>query len=140
MAGMDEYMDDAPCAARDCDPVLDARVLFEACGGDAMLQRELLVRYREYVGAELGLLAEAIEISDAGEARRLAHRVNGGARTVGAHALAEAAERIERIAADAPHAEWHARLVDLRAERRLIEDRLDALVASIDDQQRRRAS
>jgi CheY-like chemotaxis protein/HPt (histidine-containing phosphotransfer) domain-containing protein len=121
-------------------PVLDARVLCEACGGNAILQRDLLLRYRAYLAADSRLLAGAIEIADADEATRLAHRVKGAARTIGAHALARAAERIERLAADARRSEWHARHLDLEAERGRIEERLDALVAPIDDERLRSAS
>ena len=120
--------------------VLDMSVLCEACGGDTAFQRELLLRYRGYLGADLRLIAEAIGTPDPGEARRLAHRVKGAARTLGAQALAQAAERIERIAADAGAAEWHARHLELQVERDRIEERLDALVASLDDERLRSAS
>jgi two-component system sensor histidine kinase/response regulator len=148
MAGMDDHIakplelsklhalprSEATCAARDRVPVLDTGVLSEACGGDPIQQRELLLRCRRYLGADLRLLADAIGIADAAEAWRLAHRVKGAAGTIGAHALARAAERIERIAADAPPAEWHARHLELQSERRRIEERLDALVGSVDSE------
>jgi len=120
--------------------VLDTRMLAEACGEDRAFQRELLMRYRASLGKDLRLLAEAIAVEERDEARRLAHRVNGAARTMGAHLLFLSAERIERLAPEAGQAEWNARLLELQAERGRVEERLDERVNSMDLERARNAS
>jgi CheY-like chemotaxis protein len=77
---------------------IDAAALGEISGGNAATERELLLRFHACNNDDMDLLRGAIELSNLPEARRLAHRMKGAGRTVGAVALAGKCERIERAA------------------------------------------
>lgn len=65
--------------------------------GDRALRDEVLAMFLDQLDAAGGELAAA----DADRRRALAHRLKGAARAVGAFAVADCAELIEREAADA---------------------------------------
>ncbi|HET7487531.1 MAG TPA: ATP-binding protein [Acidimicrobiales bacterium] len=82
-------------------PVGDAPTpLDELAGGDAGLAAALLADFVATTDDDLGALAAAVDAGDRAGARRLAHRIKGAARIVGAEDLAQAAGRLEAAAGD----------------------------------------
>jgi HPt (histidine-containing phosphotransfer) domain-containing protein len=77
---------------------IDAAALGEISGGNPATERALLLRFHACNNDDMDLLRRAIELSNLPEARRLAHRMKGAGRTVGAVALAGTCEKIERAA------------------------------------------
>ncbi|HWF73838.1 MAG TPA: Hpt domain-containing protein, partial [Solirubrobacteraceae bacterium] len=69
--------------------------LEELTGGDLELGREIVGRYLSSLEEELAALAEAHDAGDLDRLRRHAHRIAGASRTVGAHAVAASATRLE---------------------------------------------
>jgi signal transduction histidine kinase/HPt (histidine-containing phosphotransfer) domain-containing protein/FixJ family two-component response regulator len=110
-------------------PVLDEAMLAEASGGDATLEREILERYRSYLAADMESLASAVSASQPAEARRLAHRIKGAARTVGAEALAQAAARMEDLEGHAGDGPWRIDMARLQDERVRLEQDIAARLA-----------
>ncbi|HEX3874086.1 MAG TPA: ATP-binding protein [Solirubrobacteraceae bacterium] len=80
------------------DPAIDRSALDELTGGDEQLGREILTRYLESLGEDLDALQDALRDGDVGRLRRHAHQIAGASRTVGAHAVAAEASRLERAA------------------------------------------
>ena len=89
----------APSAPHDPCP------LEELTGGDLDLGREIVKRYLRSLDQELLELGEAQAARDLERVRRLAHRIAGASRTVGAGAVAETASRLESAARDAKEAD-----------------------------------
>jgi signal transduction histidine kinase/CheY-like chemotaxis protein/HPt (histidine-containing phosphotransfer) domain-containing protein len=76
-------------------PAIDASALDELTGGDAELGRDIVTRYLESLVEELDALEHARREGDVIAMRRHAHRIAGASRTVGAHAVAAEATRLE---------------------------------------------
>ena len=70
--------------------------LAEISGGDKALEREILQDYGKSNVADAQLLHDAFEKRDAEGVRRIAHRMKGASRMVGAEALALLCERMEQ--------------------------------------------
>jgi two-component system, NarL family, sensor histidine kinase EvgS len=90
-------------ATEPVDPVngaIDRAVLAELTGGDDALSQALLRDFITSAQADLTALSAAVQARDADESRRQAHRLKGGARTVGAGEVSELAEAVERWASD----------------------------------------
>jgi HPt (histidine-containing phosphotransfer) domain-containing protein len=79
-------------------PVLCARTLAEASGGNVVLKHELLELFMSATGAAAAALEVAFAAGSREQVRKLAHLMNGRSRVVGAVALAQACERLEHLA------------------------------------------
>jgi CheY-like chemotaxis protein/HPt (histidine-containing phosphotransfer) domain-containing protein len=79
-------------------PAIDRSALDELTGGDEALNRDIVTRYLQSLGDDLDALWRALRDSDVSGLRRHAHRIAGASRTVGAHAVAAEASRLERAA------------------------------------------
>ncbi|HEX4362946.1 MAG TPA: ATP-binding protein [Solirubrobacteraceae bacterium] len=93
-------------------PAIDRAALDELTGGDAALGRDIVTRYLDSLGEDLDALGRALRDGDVGDLRRHAHRIAGASRTVGAHAVAAEASRLERAAQSAPDRDELVRLAD----------------------------
>jgi signal transduction histidine kinase/CheY-like chemotaxis protein/HPt (histidine-containing phosphotransfer) domain-containing protein len=102
----------AQAGSTDGRPAIDRAALDELTGGDAELGRDIVMRYLESLGEDLDALGRALREGDVGDLRRHAHRIVGASRTVGAHAVAAEASRLERAAQSAPDRDELARLAD----------------------------
>jgi signal transduction histidine kinase/HPt (histidine-containing phosphotransfer) domain-containing protein len=80
------------------EPEIDRSALDELTGGDEQLGREILARYLVSLGDDLDALWEALRDGDRARLRRHAHQIAGASRTVGAHAVAAEASRLELAA------------------------------------------
>jgi signal transduction histidine kinase/HPt (histidine-containing phosphotransfer) domain-containing protein/ActR/RegA family two-component response regulator len=81
------------------EPAIDRSALDELTGGDEQLGREILARYLESLGEDLDAVWRALRAGDVSGLRRHAHQIAGASRTVGAHAVAAEASRLEEAAA-----------------------------------------
>jgi CheY-like chemotaxis protein/HPt (histidine-containing phosphotransfer) domain-containing protein/anti-sigma regulatory factor (Ser/Thr protein kinase) len=88
---------DAP-APPVAQPAIDRSALDELTGGDEALNRDILTRYLVSLGEDLEALGQALRDRDVIGLRRHAHRIAGASSTVGAHAVAAQAGRLERAA------------------------------------------
>jgi two-component system, sensor histidine kinase and response regulator len=92
--------------------VFDSAELVDRVGGDRELIAELVRRFLEDCPARLAAIASAIEHGDAESVRSAAHALKGAAATVAVTAVFEAAQMLERVAAerrvDAMAAAWRA--------------------------------
>ncbi|MBJ7331429.1 MAG: response regulator [Solirubrobacteraceae bacterium] len=87
----------ASAAARPAlPPAVDASALEEMAAGDEELGAQILASYAESVRDDLLGLTAALELGDRPDVRRRAHQILGASRVVGAWAVAETAERLER--------------------------------------------
>jgi signal transduction histidine kinase/HPt (histidine-containing phosphotransfer) domain-containing protein/ActR/RegA family two-component response regulator len=77
---------------------IDAGVLAEVCAGDAAAVRAFLARFQSFNEADAEALKRAVANLDMPEVMHASHRMKGAGRTVGATALANVCERIERAA------------------------------------------
>ncbi|MEA2151623.1 MAG: two-component system, NarL family, sensor histidine kinase EvgS [Solirubrobacteraceae bacterium] len=103
-------------AAGAAAPAIDRSALDELTGGDERLNRDIVTRYLAALGDDLDALWESLRDGDVGGLRRHAHRIAGASRTVGAHAVAAEASRLEEAAQSAPDsAELQRLAVALRA-------------------------
>jgi two-component system sensor histidine kinase EvgS len=84
----------AGAAALD-EVAIDSTALDELTGGDAALNRDIVTRYLVALGEDLHALRQALDDGDVAGLRRHAHRIAGASRTVGAHAVAAEATRLE---------------------------------------------
>jgi HPt (histidine-containing phosphotransfer) domain-containing protein len=107
---------------------LDPSVLEELTGGDAQLAAEVLDEFLTTTRADIEALGDACAEHGADDVRRLAHRIRGAARAVGAQPLAEVAQRAESLAA-LGSADWE-RFEILRDELAAALDEVSALVRS----------
>jgi CheY-like chemotaxis protein len=101
MGRLDQWLPlPAPDGGPDAQPppasLLDPGVLEAITGGDAAVERGVLLDYREVNEADLALLQQELAGVDAGPALLRVHRMKGAARTVGAQQVAQACERLER--------------------------------------------
>jgi len=71
--------------------LLDLEHLSRQTMGDRALEQEVLAMFSHHIGA----IRDGIAGADEAERRRLAHTLKGSARSVGAFALADCAQRIE---------------------------------------------
>ena len=113
-----------PPAASSAGAPIDPSVLEEMTGGDAALAAEVLDEFVTTTRADLDALSAACAAGAVGDVRRLAHRIKGAARAVGAPPTAELAHQIESLAALGGD-DW-ARFEELRDE---LSGALEALVA-----------
>jgi len=83
-------------AAPDEDAPIDRSALAEISGGDAAVERDILIDFRSANDGDATMLKEAFDRRDLAQATRASHRIKGASRTIGAKTLAEVCERIER--------------------------------------------
>jgi signal transduction histidine kinase/CheY-like chemotaxis protein/HPt (histidine-containing phosphotransfer) domain-containing protein len=79
-------------------PAIDHSALDELTGGDEDLNRDILTRYLQSLGDDLDALWQALRAGDVSALQRHAHRIAGASRSVGAHAVAAQASRLEDAA------------------------------------------
>ena len=103
-------------------------MLEELTGGDAQLAAEVLDEFLTTTRADIDALGEACAAHVSDDVRRLAHRIRGAARAVGAQPLAEVAQRAESLAA-LGSADWE-RFAILRDELGAALDEVSAAVRS----------
>src|SRR5439155_15307592 len=84
--------------APEATPVLRAARIDDYCQGDEAFERELVQEFLRSLPGMLGALEAARDARDGTGLERAAHAIKGSARTMGAEAVAELAERIERVA------------------------------------------
>ncbi len=84
----------APAAPKD-DPPLDRGTLAELSGGDERLEREILADFRQATDIDSIELAAAITSTNHEQITRVAHRMKGACRMVGALPLAAVCQRVE---------------------------------------------
>ena len=77
------------------EEVLDRAVLRELTSGDADLENKILARFKATNQADAEALRQAFGNHDATEVGRLAHRMKGAARVIGARPFAQACEALE---------------------------------------------
>jgi signal transduction histidine kinase/CheY-like chemotaxis protein/HPt (histidine-containing phosphotransfer) domain-containing protein len=109
---LDEADARVDAAAGNGRPTIDRAALDELTGGDAELNRDIVTRYRESLGEDLDALGRALRDGDVDDLRRQAHRIAGASRTVGAHAVAAEASRLEHAAQSTPDRAELGRLAD----------------------------
>ena len=86
---------------------VDTAVLDEVCGRDIEVRRQALEHFHSANAEDSRALSHAMEVRDAMEVKRVAHRIRGAAATIGASALALTCARLE----DAARArDWSAML------------------------------
>ena len=117
-----------PVAGAVAGEAIDPSVLEELTGGDAQLAAEVLDEFLTTTRADIVALGEASAAHASEDIRRLAHRIRGAARAVGAQPLAEVAQRAESLAA-LGSADWH-RFELLGEELSAALDEVDAAVRS----------
>ena len=83
--------------APEATPVLRAARIDDYCQGDEAFERELVQEFLRSLPGMLGALEAARDARDGTGLERAAHAIKGSARTMGAEAVAELAERIERV-------------------------------------------
>jgi PAS domain S-box-containing protein len=93
----------APANGSDDAPI-DREKLAELSLGDEAFEREMLADFRETADEDVKLLAAALADGDCGAVTRIAHRIKGASRTVGATSLAAISERMERAGRTNDHA------------------------------------
>jgi HPt (histidine-containing phosphotransfer) domain-containing protein len=79
-------------------PAIDRSALDELTGGDEDLNRDIITRYLRSLGEDLDALWQALRAGDVSGLQRHAHRIAGASRSVGAHAVAAEASRLEHAA------------------------------------------
>ena len=90
----------APAAAPlDGGAPIDPSVLEELTGGDAELAAEVLDEFITTTRGDLRGLGDALAARELDDVRRLAHRIKGAARAVGAQPTADVGQQIESLAA-----------------------------------------
>ena len=84
---------------------IDRAELAEISGGDRSIEQQMLAVFRLANDADVAALRQALANRDVATVMRCSHRVKGAGRMVGARALADICEKIER----AGHAgDWDA--------------------------------
>ena len=78
-------------------PVFDTDHFADVCGDDFEFQREIIGDFLSQFGSRLDAIALAVGLRDPVAVRQAAHALKGSAASLGARALAEAADRIELL-------------------------------------------
>jgi two-component system sensor histidine kinase/response regulator len=79
--------------------VLDENVLWEQCGGDENMRRELTQLYLEEYPSSLQSIREAISARESEELLEAAHHLKGSSAVFGAKRVVHAAQRLEKMGA-----------------------------------------
>ncbi|HEX7888410.1 MAG TPA: ATP-binding protein [Ramlibacter sp.] len=123
----DDAAPPAPVAPAMRDALLDPGVLEAITGGDAAVEREVLLDYRQVNEADLAVLVDEVVDADPAQALQRVHRIKGAARTVGALQVAQACEQLEQAlrGGDVPGA--RGALAHLRAQTARLHGHIAAL-------------
>jgi signal transduction histidine kinase/DNA-binding response OmpR family regulator/HPt (histidine-containing phosphotransfer) domain-containing protein len=78
-------------------PGIDQRAGLATCAYDSTLYRTMLVRFREGQGDFAALFTAAWQDAELQAAERAAHTLRGAAGNIGAHAVQQAADKLERL-------------------------------------------
>ena len=91
-----------PIVHADADSIspIDREQLAAVSGGDEEAEREILADFRATNGQDADALRDALERASIGNVAQLAHSMKGAARTIGAGALAEVCEHLEKAGRD----------------------------------------
>ena len=103
--GLPAFEEPRSDVAEPADAPIDRSALAEVSGGDVQLERQI---YAQFLGAndeDVALMRKAIESRDPKLLTHAAHRIKGASRTIGAHALADMAARLETAAGEP---DWEA--------------------------------
>jgi len=84
-----------PDSPDDAAPI-DRSELAEISGGDRLFEHQMLAIFRQANDADVAALRRALVKRDVATVTRCSHRVKGAGRMVGARALADICEKIER--------------------------------------------
>lgn len=95
-----EPAEDEAQALRSQPEPIDAIALREVSGGDFEFERQILSKLQRANESDVRMLDEALRAGDLDAIVQVAHRIKGSSGMVGATALADAAQRIERAARD----------------------------------------
>jgi HPt (histidine-containing phosphotransfer) domain-containing protein len=80
----------------DSEIPIDRSMLAEISGGDAAMERDILIDFREVNSGDAATLKDALDRRDLALVVRASHRIKGASRTIGAARLADVCERVER--------------------------------------------
>ena len=111
--------------------MIDPAVLASLCRGNIDLQREAFVEFEQVNSADAQLLFEALDARDQSKITRLAHRIKGASRALGAEALAQTCHLIEVAALEG---DWEGVTRERESLHREVA-RLSAYIASGDWQE-----
>lgn len=87
-------------AARRARTPIDHVALARVSAGDAAVERDIFIEFQRANEGDAALLRQAVTDDDSAQVKRLAHLIKGGCAMVGALALANVCERIERASRD----------------------------------------
>jgi HPt (histidine-containing phosphotransfer) domain-containing protein len=97
-------------------PVIDLTALVDRCMGNLEFAERILDRFQERAEQDLEELEKLIELRDAGQLARVAHRMKGSSANVAAEGLQRIAEQIEELGRSGRLAEVPAHLEQFRRE------------------------
>jgi signal transduction histidine kinase/HPt (histidine-containing phosphotransfer) domain-containing protein/FixJ family two-component response regulator len=86
--------------ARRARTPIDRVALARVSAGDAAVERDIFIEFERANEGDAALLRQAVADGDSAQVKRLAHLIKGGCAMVGALALANVCERIERASRD----------------------------------------
>lgn len=96
--------------ARRARTPIDRVVLARVSAGDAAVERDIFIEFERANEGDAALLRQAVADGDSAQVKRLAHLIKGGCAMVGALALANVCERIERASRDG---DWKTIMVSM---------------------------
>jgi len=91
---------------------IDRSVLSAISGGDATVERDILLDFRRVNDEDAIMLEQAVGISDTRQVAHLSHRIKGASKMVGAIDLASACKRIEHASRNN---DWTTVVVSMKA-------------------------
>jgi CheY-like chemotaxis protein len=109
--------------------IIEPGALSDVSGGDPVLEREVLQRFREYNTEDAAALFAAVERRDAFASKQASHRIKGASRTIGAIRLADACQAVEHAAHFQDWDAMHAAMPAFRAELSNLESYIDSMPA-----------
>ncbi len=119
-----DNVDPAQCAID--SGALDRSVLEEMSGGDAVVERSILLSFREANDVDAAQLEQAVIDQDPLRVTRAAHRISGASKMIGALGLAAVCERIEHAGRAVDWTSIDADMDSLQHECRRLNTQLDA--------------
>ena len=87
-------------AAQQARTPIDPMALARVSAGDAAVERDIFIEFQRANEGDAALLEQAVADGDIAQVKRLAHLIKGACAMVGALALANICERIERASRD----------------------------------------
>ncbi|MEP6546002.1 MAG: ATP-binding protein [Gammaproteobacteria bacterium] len=93
-------------------PPLDRSALGDLSGGNAQVERDILIDFRRVNDDDAAMLRRAVDKSDLAAVASASHRIKGASKMVGAMALAGVCERLERASGAS---DWKSVLANMDA-------------------------